>query len=244
MPRLRCDLEADGPVVIARIGGPLALADAPMAWNTLVKLLADQPDALLIDLAELRCDDADALFVFGALARRASLWPGVPVVLSAPDPQLRRDLERHGVDRVVAVCASRDEARILASGAPTPPRLRLALQPVPGAARRGRDLVTEACLRWATPQLIAPASIVTSELVTNAVRHAGTPFELSLAHTPRYLHVAVRDRDPRPAIRQEGEVLATSGRGLQIVERTALCWGSTPAHYGKVVWATLPAGSG
>jgi anti-anti-sigma regulatory factor len=240
MPRLRCDLEADGLVAIARIAGTLGLADAPIAWNLLVKLLADQPDALLVDLSGLECDDANALFVFGALARRASLWPGVPVVLSAPDPLLRRSLARHGVDRVVAVCVSREEARVLTSGAPSPPRLRLALQPVPGAARRGRDLVTEACLRWSAPQLIAPASVVASELVTNAVRHAGTPFELSLAHTPRYLHVAVRDGDPRPAVRQEGELLALGGRGLQIVERTALRWGSTPAQYGKVVWATLP----
>jgi anti-anti-sigma regulatory factor len=241
MPRLRCDLDANGPVAIAHMAGALGLADAPMAWSTLVKLLADQPDALLIDLDGLRCDDAKALFVFGALARRASLWPGVPVVLSAPDPELRRNLARHGVDRVVAVCEHREEAAVLTSGAPTPPRLRLALEPVPGAARRGRDLVTEACLRWSTAHLIGPASIVASELVTNAVRHAGTPFELSLAHTPRYLHVAVRDDDPRPAIRQEGELLATGGRGLRIIEQTALCWGSTPAQYGKVVWATLAA---
>jgi anti-anti-sigma regulatory factor len=242
MPRLHCDLETDGSVAVVHLDGPLSLADAPIAWNTLVKLLADQPDALLIDLAGLDCDDAKALYVFGALARRASLWPGVPVILSAPDPVLRADLARHGLDRVVAVCASADEARLLAYGAPSPSRLHLPLLPVPGAARRARDLTTEGCLRWSNPDLIGPACIVTSELVTNAVKHAGTPFELTLAQTARYLHIAVRDQDPCPAVRQDGEDLLTSGgRGLRIVERTALSWGSTPAQDGKVVWATLLA---
>jgi anti-sigma regulatory factor (Ser/Thr protein kinase) len=241
MSRLHCDLDGDGPVTIARLDGPLTLADTPLAWNTLVKLLGDQPDALLVDLGGLDCDDPSALLVFGALARRASLWPGVPVILSVPGADLRSILARHGVDRVVAVCPDLNEARVLAHSAPTPPRLRRSMLPVPGAARAGRDLATEACLRWACSELIASASIVASELVTNAVRHAGTPFELTLAHTPRYLHIAVRDDDPRPAVRQEHDVLASGGRGLRIVERTALSWGSSPAQSGKVVWATLSA---
>jgi anti-sigma regulatory factor (Ser/Thr protein kinase) len=241
MARLHCDRTTDGSVTIARLDGQLALADAPVAWNSLVKLLADQPDALLVDLSGLTCEDGNALFVFGALARRASIWPGIPVILTTPDPRLRDEFARNGVDRVVAVCPDAGEARVLAHSAPTPPRLRQAMQPVPGAARQGRDLATEASLRWSFPELISPASVVASELVTNAVQHAQTPFELSLAHTPRYLHIAVRDDDPRPAVRQEGDVLSVSGRGLRIVERTALTWGSTPARDGKVVWATLTA---
>ncbi len=241
MSRLQCELEADGQVTVARFNGPLGLADAPVAWNALVKLLAGQLDALLIDLTGLICDDGKALLVFGALARRASLWPGVPVIVSAPQADLRTEMRRNGLDRLVAVCSTGNEARVLAYSAPAPPRLRLAMQPQVGAARQARDLATEACLRWDHNELVAPASIVASELVTNAVKHAGTRFELTLAHTPRYLHVAVHDEDPRPAVRQNGHVLALGGRGLQIVEQTALTWGSTPARQGKVVWATLSA---
>src|SRR5262249_16117999 len=98
------------------------------------------PDALVINLARLDCTDAKALFVFGALARRASLWPGIPVILSAPDPVLRTDLARHGVDRVVAVCAAAAEARLLAPGAPRPPpapRRGCGAPSCPYAGRRG-----------------------------------------------------------------------------------------------------------
>jgi len=96
------------------------------------------------------------------------------------------------MDQSIAVCADRDEALLLADGSPAPQRIRAALEPVPGAARRGRDLAGEACVRWRIPELLIPVSIVTSELVSNAVQHAGTPFELSFAATPDYLRVAVR----------------------------------------------------
>jgi anti-anti-sigma regulatory factor len=241
MTRLRCQIESTCPVTVVRLAGSLELAAAPTAWTTLVKLLADQPDALVVDLTDITFDDPQALLVFGALARRASLWPGVPVILTAPDERLRDALRQQGVERVVAICAGQHEAMLLASGAPSPRRLRETFEPVLGAARRGRDLATEACLRWQAPELVPRASIIASELVTNAVRHAGTPFELSLSRTLRYLHIGVRDEDPRPAVRQDPEALASCGRGLLVVEQTALTWGSTPAQLGKVVWATLPA---
>jgi anti-anti-sigma regulatory factor/anti-sigma regulatory factor (Ser/Thr protein kinase) len=241
MTRLRCLIETDGPVLVARLVGALGLAAARDARQLLVKALADQPDALLVDLSEFTYDDPQALHVFSALARRASLWPGVPVILSAPDPPLRAALVRYAIDQVVAVCADQREAAVLARGAPAPPRLRETMQPVSGAARYGRDLATEACLRWDSPQLVPKASIVVSELVTNAVQHARTPFELTLARTIRYLHIGVRDEDPRQAVRQDPDILACSGRGLRIVEAATTSWGSTPAQRGKVVWAVLAA---
>src|SRR6266545_1535398 len=81
-------------------------------------------------------------------ARLASLWPGVPVILAAPGPEMHAALHRQAIDRQLAVCADPAEALVLAHGAPAPPRLRESMQPSPGAARRGRDMVTEACLRW------------------------------------------------------------------------------------------------
>jgi anti-anti-sigma regulatory factor/anti-sigma regulatory factor (Ser/Thr protein kinase) len=241
MTRLQTHIEAERPVTVVRFGGPFDLADASTVWNLLVKLLADQPDALVIDLSSVAVDDPQVLLVFGALARRAGIWPGVPVIVVAPDADLRTALHRQAVDRRLAVCAQRGEALVLAHGAPVPARLRESLLPDPGAARHARDLATEACLRWELPHLVTPASIITSELVTNGVRHAGTPLELALARTARYLHLAVRDGDPRPAVRREPGQFAVAGRGLLIVERTALSWGSTRVQSGKVVWATLAA---
>ena len=241
MNRLHSEIASTGPVAVVRLDGPFELLGAGAVWHLLVKLLADQPDALVVDLSAVTFDDPQVLLLFGALARRAGIWPGIPVILVAPDPGQRTALHRQAVDRQVAVCASRDEAMVLAHGAPQPLRLHESLLPIPGAARRGRDLATEVCLRWQLPDLVGPASIIASELVTNAVQHAGTPLVLMLARTSRYLHVAVRDNDPRPAVLRHPSLLATAGRGLLIVQRTALSWGSSPAQDGKVVWATLVA---
>ena len=132
------DIECTGPVVVVRFDGVLPLSAAAQTWRVLVKLLSDQPDALVVDLTLATVEDPRALLVFGALAYRASLWPGVPVILAAPDQNLRAGLHRLAIEREVAVCADRDEAILLAHGAPVPRRLREHLQAVPGAARRGR----------------------------------------------------------------------------------------------------------
>lgn len=83
--------------------------------------------------------------------------------------------------------------------------------------------------------------LVATELVTNAVNHAGTAFELTLDLDDDGLRLEVFDADERlPAILL-AEVDATSGRGIQIVSALADEWGAAVAERddvtGKVVWA-------
>lgn len=80
--------------------------------------------------------------------------------------------------------------------------------------------------------------LLVSELVTNAVRHAATPFELTISVEGSQVTVAVVDHDrshpprmgnPRPE--------DTSGRGLRIVEELSTSWGSEPVSTdAKRVW--------
>jgi anti-sigma regulatory factor (Ser/Thr protein kinase) len=92
------------------------------------------------------------------------------------------------------------------------------------------------------------AQIVTTELVANALRHAGTRMELTVTLRQRCLHLSVRDGNgSAPRLREAGceiedeaeSEIAAGGRGLRIVEALAAGWGSTPTRNGKVVWATL-----
>ena len=48
------------------------------------------------------------------------------------------------------------------------------LLPVGGAPAHARNVVTQGCLQWELPRLLAPAGLIAGELVTNAVQHAGT----------------------------------------------------------------------
>lgn len=90
------------------------------------------------------------------------------------------------------------------------------------------------------------AVLVAAELAANAVRHAASPFVLSLSlygDRPLYgdrLRVAVHDDDPTPPHPLEETSAATGGRGLLIVRRLATSWGWEAGRGGKTVWATVP----
>jgi anti-sigma regulatory factor (Ser/Thr protein kinase) len=84
--------------------------------------------------------------------------------------------------------------------------------------------------------------LVASELATNAMRHAGSAFEIRIEQLPDRIHIEVEDDGGgQPVVRSPG-LYDTSGRGLQIVEELADEWGVIPKEEtgGKVVWATIP----
>ncbi|MFE6621473.1 SpoIIE family protein phosphatase [Streptomyces sp. NPDC057740] len=124
----------------------------------------------------------------------------------------------------------------------------------PGSAR---SLVRSALTEWAdsglpgtehlSDRLVDDAVVVVSELVTNAVVHAGTDVELAcrLEDDTGDLLVEVLDHHPSRAPR-DGEVEAPYetpeyGRGLRLVSRLAESWGVTYRTGAKTVWARLPA---
>lgn len=116
--------------------------------------------------------------------------------------------------------------------------VREVLLPVTGAARRARDLSTMACLGWELPRLVPTAAQVASELVSNAVVHAGTMIDLLLVRRPSGLVIFVSDGSAAPAVM--GPVPAgPGGRGLRIVDALASQWGCRQGSGGKLVWAAL-----
>ncbi|WIM99464.1 ATPase [Actinoplanes oblitus] len=228
--------DRDGCVIVA-VRGRLDLRGAPGLRTALLKCLAEQPRALLVDLAGMSLGDETSPALFTAVTRLATDWPGTPVLLCAPQPDVSRLLSR-GRFGTLQVRAEVGEAvlEVCATGA-VPPVIRDQLLPAAGAARHARDLAAEACVRWGVPHLVGPASVVATELVSNAVEHAGTMITLQFLHRPRHLHVVVRDGSPAmpvPAVSDTNE-----GRGLLLVESLAVHWGALPARDGKVVWATL-----
>ncbi|WP_329227782.1 ATP-binding SpoIIE family protein phosphatase [Streptomyces canus] len=125
----------------------------------------------------------------------------------------------------------------------------------PGSARA---LLRAAFTEWAelalpgtellTDRQADDAVVVVSELVTNAVIHAGTDVELDCrleAHTgalvvevlDHHPSRAPRDGDPEPSYGTP-----EYGRGLRLVAALAETWGITYRTGSKTVWAQLPAG--
>lgn len=237
--QLTCAVDPGHPVASVRLTGKLGLASATVLRSTLHKVLADQPVAVLIDVAGLAIDDDLAVLAFSVAARRATVWPGSVLLLYGASADTRRALEQMGVARQVVVCHDRKDAEDRAANSPVPPRLTERLPPIPEAAGFARRLVSEACRRWGLSNLAEVAEILVTELVGNAVRHALPPIDLSLVRRGRYLYIGVRDHSPELPHRLTVEEPASYGRGLLVVDAFATAWGCTPSADGKVVWATL-----
>lgn len=122
-------------------------------------------------------------------------------------------------------------------------RLRVHLAPTLKAATTARAMVAEAVRGWQLDHLRPTAELITTELVSNAVRHAQTTFDISLIRLNGTIRVAVRDESPQPpnpvVAGSDGESLATGGRGLQLIEALAAQWGYVVAPSEKVVWAFI-----
>lgn len=88
----------------------------------------------------------------------------------------------------------------------------------------------------------ALARIVTSELATNAVRHAETPFRVAVAVQPGTIRIEVEDGAGAQKIATQMASDRT-GRGLLIVETAATSWGVEHRGEKKAVWVELPASS-
>lgn len=107
-------------------------------------------------------------------------------------------------------------------------------------ARYARDIVAEACLRWDLAHLIAPATLIISELVSNVVDHAQTTMTLKVALRSADLYLAVHDGDSTPPVlNRDARESTPRGRGLQLVAAASTAWGYVGEGHGKTVWATL-----
>jgi anti-sigma regulatory factor (Ser/Thr protein kinase) len=131
---------------------------------------------------------------------------------------------------------------------------RLDLASGPSAVRWARIHARDVFQEWTVPSVVADdALLVVSELVTNAVRHAGTSSAtvalkgqrhpssctLALRRVPDHLLIFVYDQDRRPPVLLEPSDDAEGGRGLRLVDELSAEWGYAYPHdtVGKAVWA-------
>ncbi|GIJ59229.1 ATP-binding protein [Virgisporangium aurantiacum] len=239
---MKCTFDATSPVAVITVGGELDLAGTAILRAAVLKCLAAQPRAVLIDAERLTVAAEIHLTALAAAARHAAGWPSIPVLLCAPSAAIAAAAHRSGIDRLVIICASLADGHRRVAQRTLPSRVSKTYPPVPGSVVLARVLVTDACRTWRLPDTSTPAEIIVAELMANVVRHARTPGHLVVSHFARVLRLAVSDRSPEPARlvgRVGPEIL--SGRGLLLVDTLATRWGCTPTADGKVTWATLPA---
>jgi anti-sigma regulatory factor (Ser/Thr protein kinase) len=91
-------------------------------------------------------------------------------------------------------------------------------------------------------QVIDDASLLTTELMTNAVQHGSGAVELEIAVHDGLLHIGVHDdAADLPVTRGVTRATLEGGRGIWLVQSIARDWGSdsTGEEPGKTVWFEL-----
>ncbi|WP_316521922.1 ATP-binding protein [Kitasatospora brasiliensis] len=119
---------------------------------------------------------------------------------------------------------------------------RLELPCRPEAAAQARKLVAAALAAWSAEKLTEVATLLVSELVANAVRHAGcTRICVLVSRQEVSIWVGVRDSSRELPCHMGQKSEAESGYGLGLVEALSSRWGVAWAPVGKWVWFELGA---
>jgi DNA-binding NarL/FixJ family response regulator len=110
-----------------------------------------------------------------------------------------------------------------------------------GSAREARTFTRSLLEEWQVTDVLDDALLVVSEMVTNAVTHAGSACDLRISLSPVVVRVEVVDQgggtpDPMPPSETRN-----GGRGLHLIGALTAAWGVEPetGGVGKTVWAEL-----
>ncbi|HEV2345218.1 MAG TPA: ATP-binding SpoIIE family protein phosphatase [Actinocrinis sp.] len=211
-------------------GLPLGLGGATGTFDTLD---IDLPDGALFvlctdGLLENKARDIDS----GLNLLRANLAePGRP--LQEICDQVVKELD---------LTKDRDDIALLISRVHPLPADRSAAWWLPGEPKqvgRCRRLVRDTLAAWELSALTETVELLVSELVTNAIQHAGGEIRLRLQRNETGLLCEVCDRTRTPPELQELSATAERGRGILLVNELSRKWGHRRTATGKIVWFTM-----
>jgi len=106
----------------------------------------------------------------------------------------------------------------------------------PASTRAARAFVAEHLVSWHLDSAIDDATLLVSELVTDAILHARSPIDLVVRKVKTSVRVEVFDDGngvPEPLHPDHEDDV---GRGLGLVEAVANRWGVEDLDTGKTVW--------
>jgi len=240
---LVCRVQRRLPIAVVALYGTLDQTSVARAVVTMRDCLAEAPTVLLVDVSHLVVASSAAFGRIVGLVADARRWPDARIGLCGSTVEIGALLAEYEPGDRPEIYTDVDSGVVASLDIPVAQRTSIALRPNAKAPALARQYVVDTCTDWGVTRVAKLASLIASELVTNAVVHARTPALMALRLGNAMLDVSVRDNDPRPMYRpapgltgaHEGE----HGRGLLILEAMADEWGSHPTADGKVVWATI-----
>lgn len=110
------------------------------------------------------------------------------------------------------------------------------LEADPAIVGDARHLVLDQLTAWDLDELAFTTELIVSELVTNAIRHAGGPVRLRLIRADTLTCEVSDSSNTQPRMRR-ARSSEEGGRGLYIVAQLSHRWGSRYTRGGKTVWS-------
>ena len=124
-------------------------------------------------------------------------------------------------------------------------RAAASFEPVGRSVATARSFVRDTLQGWGFADIVDDAVVLTSELVTNAVVHAGTAADVLCLRSDDGARIEVADHYPEREIPLQGAAITMSspdregGRGLQLCAALASRWGVDYTPTKKLVWFQL-----
>ncbi len=124
-------------------------------------------------------------------------------------------------------------------------RAAASFEPAGRSVATARSFVRDTLQGWGFADIVDDAVVLTSELVTNAVVHAGTAADVLCLRSDDGVRIEVADHYPEREIPLQGAAITMSspdregGRGLQLCAALASRWGVDYTPTQKLVWFQL-----
>ncbi len=229
--------EIDHGVHVLAVVGSVGASYADSLVVAVQATLARQPRGVIVDLTEASELVPEAVAALRALATSAAGWPRATLQFCSASVDVAAEL------RGLTVHADRVEALRHIDDRPTATRECIDLQDGLESPAQARAAVAAYAERLGLHEIHDDLALIVSEMVTNAVRHAGPPVALELQTDGDAVLIAVKDGSPdRPRPRVAGQE-AEGGRGLMLVDLLSVEHGVRPDPPGKTVWAAVRRGT-
>jgi CheY-like chemotaxis protein len=215
-------------------GGLEVVAEAADGATAVTAAATHQPDIVVLDLGLPDLAGAEVLTRIRAVSvsSQVVVYSGTHRAEELSDPVAAYVSKDRDVAYLVDLLTNLDRPRFRTDA--------VELGPDTGGVPLARQFLRDRCREWACGEVVDDALLVTTELVTNALVHAGPLCELRAVLSGTVLRLQVSDSgvgmpDPRAAKDTD-----EGGRGLLLISALCAAWGTValPAG-GKVVWAEL-----
>ena len=235
------DIEREVDHVVLRFTGELSVRTAPVVRRAILKALSDV-GRVVVDVSRLQLANPECVALLPSVLQTAGGWPTARLVVVDADGVFENAARRvHCSDLLPFYSATEAGVRHV-DDRPARVRRDCAVPADPSASATARRFLQEAAADWdLSPDLTEVAQLVVSELVSNAVEHAGTSSTVALELTDDSLRISVRDGSTTQPVPRPLDMVSFRGRGLPLIDRVSRNWGISEHPDGKTVWATLSA---